>query len=195
MRPKCLRERRGNGRAGGRGQFDRRTARIDRLARDQRGGGRRRHRQHAMLRLHRAAAEVERRAVDRVDAQQLETQARADDIGDRIHRADFVKMHFLDRHLVHGGFRLAQSLEHGRRHSVLRDPAATRRRSSSECRKDAGAWALRPARTWNLVAAMPQRFTFSKDTDTRRLQRAQARRRWRRNPRRRRPARPPACLR
>ena len=36
-------------------------------------------------------------AVDRFDAEIVETEARADDVADRIDRADFVEVHFLDR--------------------------------------------------------------------------------------------------
>jgi hypothetical protein len=67
-----------------------------------------------MFRLDRAAAHVERRRNDGCHAQQFERQARADDIRDRIDRAHFVEMHFFDGHLVHGCFRFAQPLKHGR---------------------------------------------------------------------------------
>ena len=55
-------ERGGDGGAGGRGEFHRGPARVDGPALDQRRCRRRRHRQHAVLRFHRPAAHVERRA-------------------------------------------------------------------------------------------------------------------------------------
>ena len=48
---------------------------------------------------------------DRVDAQQVERDARADDVGDGIDRADFVEVDLLDGDLVDGRLRLAQALE------------------------------------------------------------------------------------
>ena len=41
--------------------------------------------------------------------QQLESDRRADDVDDRIDRADLVKMHLLDGHLVHVRFGLARA--------------------------------------------------------------------------------------
>ena len=51
--------------------------------------------------LHRPAADVDRRAVDRIDASSDKRRASADDIADGIHRAHFVEMHFFDRDAVH----------------------------------------------------------------------------------------------
>ncbi len=49
---------------------------------------------------------------------EFEGQARADDIGDGIGRADFVKMDFFDGHLVNFGFGLAEPAETRRWRSV-----------------------------------------------------------------------------
>jgi hypothetical protein len=62
-------------------------------------------------RLDRPAADVERRGHDPIGLQELERKHRADDVDDRIDRADFVQVDFADRHAVHLGFGLAESLE------------------------------------------------------------------------------------
>jgi len=61
----------------------------------------------------RSTAQVERGTIDLVDAEQLEAQAGADDVADRIHRAHFVEMQALDRLLVDAGFDLGEPLEYG----------------------------------------------------------------------------------
>ena len=43
-----------------------------------------------------------------VDAQALEPFDRADDVDERVHRADLVQRHLLRRHAVHAALRLAQ---------------------------------------------------------------------------------------
>ena len=88
-------------------------ARVNRRVYQQQRRGRRGNRQNAVLGLDRAAAHVQRRADDGVDVQQVERQAGAHDIGDRIGRAHFVEMDFLDGHLVHCGLGFAQPAEHG----------------------------------------------------------------------------------
>ena len=65
-----------------------------------------------MLGLHRAAADIDRRTHDGSDVEQVEGQARADDIGNRIGGAHLVKVHLLDGHLVDLRFGLAQPLEY-----------------------------------------------------------------------------------
>ena len=55
-------------------------------------------------RVHRPAARIDRRAVDLLDAEQLERQAGAHDIGDGIGRADLVEVYLFDRHPMDGGF-------------------------------------------------------------------------------------------
>ena len=97
-----------NSRARRRCEFDRWSARINGLARNQSGGGGRRNRHDAVFGLHGAAAEVQRRTVNRTDPQEVETQAGADNIGNRIHRAHFMKMHFFDGHLMNCCFSLSQ---------------------------------------------------------------------------------------
>ncbi len=47
-----------------------------------------------------------------LDTQELESQAGAHDIGDRIRRAHFVKVHFFYGNVVHGRFGFAQAAEH-----------------------------------------------------------------------------------
>ena len=66
-----------------------------------------------MRHFHRAAADVERRAAEFVDAQGVETEARADDVHDRVDGADFVEMDFFERRIVNIGFSLAQFLKNG----------------------------------------------------------------------------------
>ena len=52
-----------------------------------------------------------RRADDSLDAQQIEPDRRADDVGDRIDGADFVEVHLLDRRAVHLRLGLGQLLK------------------------------------------------------------------------------------
>ncbi len=58
-----------------------------------------------------ATADVNGRAVNPVDAEQVEGEADADDIADGIDRADFVKMHLFDIDAVDSGFGFAENLE------------------------------------------------------------------------------------
>jgi hypothetical protein len=57
------------------------------------------------------AAHIERRTRKLVDSQQLESDRRAHNVYNRIHRAHFVEMHFLDGHLMHVRFGFAQARE------------------------------------------------------------------------------------
>ena len=84
---------------------------IDRRVAEQPDGRRRRHRKDAVRRVDHAAAHIQRRAHDRVGRKPLEPEHRADDVDDRIERADLVQVHLLDGHLMDRGFRLGQSLE------------------------------------------------------------------------------------
>jgi len=66
-----------------------------------------------MLGLDGSAPNVERRADDGADIEQVEGQAGAHDIGDGIGRAHLVEMHFLDGHLVNLRLGLAETAENG----------------------------------------------------------------------------------
>ncbi len=72
------------------------------------GRGRRGHAAPAVGDFDRAAARRNRRADNPLDAEQVPADRRADDIGNRIDRADFVEMHFADRRAVNLGLRFAQ---------------------------------------------------------------------------------------
>lgn len=54
-------------------------------------------------------------AADAVRADQVEEQAAADDVRDRVHRADLVEMHLLGRNAVRVGFRLGDETVNGDR--------------------------------------------------------------------------------
>ena len=90
----------GHGGAGGRGEFQRRTARVDGHAGEQERGGGRGHGKNAVLGADRAAAHIERRADHGFDVQQVERDGGAHDIGDGIGGAHFVEVDLLDGHLV-----------------------------------------------------------------------------------------------
>jgi hypothetical protein len=60
-----------------------------------------------------AAAYVESRAGEFLDAQDLEADAGPDDVYDGIDRADFVEMDLFKRDVVHPGFGFAELLEDG----------------------------------------------------------------------------------
>jgi hypothetical protein len=59
--------------------------------------------------LDRAAPDVQRRRSEPFDAQQLEADARADDIYNRVERAHLVKMNLFDRHIMNARFRFRES--------------------------------------------------------------------------------------
>ncbi len=61
-----------------------------------------------------ALADLQRRREDALDAELLEGQADADDVGDRVDRADLVEVHRLDRDAMHRRLGLAQTAEDAR---------------------------------------------------------------------------------
>src|SRR5882762_4140320 len=67
-----------------------------------------------MLRVHRAAAYVHRRAKNRFHSQQLQCRACTNNVADGIDGADFVEMYFLDRYVVNLRLGRTQLLEHSR---------------------------------------------------------------------------------
>ena len=93
-------ERHRDGGAGRRGQLHRRTLRIDRGSDEEARGSGSGDGQEAVLGVHRAAADVHRRAVHLGDVELVKGDAGADDIGDGIDGADLVEMDFLDRDVV-----------------------------------------------------------------------------------------------
>lgn len=62
--------------------------------------------------LDRAPALHQRRGQDRADAQHMQPQAGAHDVGDRVHRAHFMEMHFFDRGAVDRCLHQADAPEH-----------------------------------------------------------------------------------
>ncbi len=74
---------------------------------------RRRHRQNSVRHLRRPAAHVQWRARKLLDAKPMKADAGSDDIDNRVHGADFVKMNLLQRHIVHSRLSFAQLLENG----------------------------------------------------------------------------------
>ena len=83
-----------------------------------------------------------RRANDAFDAQQIEADRRADDVGNRIDGADFVKMHFLDRRAVHLGLGLGQLVEDPRGQLAV----PRRERAAVDHRRDVVQMAMRVLR-------------------------------------------------
>src|SRR6266705_2161899 len=81
---------------------------IRRLAPKQFRRGRSRHWEHSVCRLDCPSAHIERRASELLDAERLESDARAHNVHNRIHGANLVKMDLLERHVVDLCFRLAQ---------------------------------------------------------------------------------------
>ena len=61
----------------------------------------------------RAAADVQRRAGEFLDAERVEADAGADDVHDGVHGADFVEMNFLERNVMDRGFGFAEFVEDG----------------------------------------------------------------------------------
>ena len=55
-----------------------------------------------------AAADVDRRDDDAIGVEPFEREHGADDVDDRVERADFVQVDLVDRHAVNRGFRLAE---------------------------------------------------------------------------------------
>ena len=65
----------------------------------------------AVRRIHHAAADVQRRADDAIGAETIRARNRADDVDDRVERADLVQMNLLDRNLVNRRFGLAKAMK------------------------------------------------------------------------------------
>ena len=65
-----------------------------------------------MRRLHHPAADVQRRADHAVGIRPLHSVHDADDVDDRVERADLVQVHLVDGHLMDRGFRVAEAAEH-----------------------------------------------------------------------------------
>src|SRR5579863_10265911 len=84
-----------------------------------------------MLSPDRAGADIQRRTVDALNAQQVECRTSAGNVADRIDRADFVKMDPFDRYAVNLGLRFAELLEH-RARVLLRAAGETRLRDQIE---------------------------------------------------------------
>ena len=79
------------------------------------GGGGRGHGQNPVRAAHEAASDVDGGGGDAVRADQVEEQAAADDVRDRVHRADLVEVHLLGRNAVRVGFRLGDETVNGDR--------------------------------------------------------------------------------
>ena len=60
-----------------------------------------------------AAANVERRASELLNTERIEGDASAYNIDDGIDRANFVKMNFFERNVVHGGFGFTKFAKNG----------------------------------------------------------------------------------
>ena len=69
-------------------------------------------------------------ADDAIDAEPFQREDGADDVDDGVERADFVKVHLADGHLVDGGLRFAKTLKQ-RLRPVAADAADNAERSMS----------------------------------------------------------------
>ncbi len=76
--------------------------------------------------LDRAAADVQRRGHDVIDAEPVEREDESDDVDDGIDGSDFVKMDFVDRHLMN------RRLRFGRAAETCESPAPCRVSDSAE---------------------------------------------------------------
>src|SRR6185437_15799128 len=85
------------------------AARKSRCVAQQFHGRRRGNRQQAMFCLYAPAANIHLRASKAIDSQQLESDRGADNVDNRIHGSDFVKMNFLDGDVMDFGFGLAKT--------------------------------------------------------------------------------------
>ena len=65
----------------------------------------------AMRRVHHAAADVQRRADDAIGMKPFEREHGADDVDNRVERADLVQVNLLDRHLMNGRLGFAETME------------------------------------------------------------------------------------
>ncbi len=111
MGPNACGVRRQQQRSGGRQQLGFRPAREHRRIGQQAHRRGRRHGEHAVRRLHHAASDVDRRHDHAIHAQAVEGVHGADDVDDRVERADLVQVHLLDRHLMNRGFSDREPLE------------------------------------------------------------------------------------
>ena len=109
--PKSLGECGDDGRAGGRRQLAFDIERGQRHAAQQLAGRGSRNRAAAVGDFDETVAGWHGRANDSFDAEQVEADRRADDVGDGIDGADFVEVHLLDRAAVDLGLGLGQLLE------------------------------------------------------------------------------------
>jgi hypothetical protein len=78
--------------------------RIERHSCKQLGDSRGRHGKTSVGHLDRTAADMQRRANETFDLEQVETDRGAHDIDDRIKRAHFVKVNVIDGFVVHARF-------------------------------------------------------------------------------------------
>ena len=132
-----------NRRPGRRHQFALNSIGIRRRAAQQfrgRGSG---HRQISVLRVHAPAAHIQRRTEKLLDAQLLESRRRADNVHDRVNRADFVKMHFSNWPHRERALRLLPAAGKCWTPSRQSRPAARPAQSIEGCRKATGAAADR----------------------------------------------------
>ena len=109
--PESIDNRFENGRAGWRGQLglDRHVGQRDAL--EQLGGPRRRHRANAVGDADRAPSGRNPAGDDLIGPQHVKADRGADDIDNRVDRADFVKMDPVDRRSVHAGLGLRDGAE------------------------------------------------------------------------------------
>ena len=61
--------------------------------------------------MHHSAADVQRRADDAIGVEPFDREHRADDVDDRVERADLVQMDLVDRNLMDGRFGFAEPME------------------------------------------------------------------------------------
>src|SRR5579864_8856951 len=106
-------ERGGDSCSGGRGQLQARSTRVDWFSCEQRRGGRSWYGKNAVFGLNCSASDVNRRAVDRIHAQQVEAGARAHNVADGVHCSHLMEMDLGERNAVDLRFGLTQALEHG----------------------------------------------------------------------------------
>ena len=87
---------------------------VDRHALDESRGRRRWHWERAVRHRHRAAAQVQWRRHHAFHAEPRQAKDTADDVNDRVHCANLVKVHLLDRSAVRAGFHLGKAPEQAR---------------------------------------------------------------------------------
>ena len=135
--------------------------RRQRHAFEQLGRARRRDRHQAVGALDRAAAGRHRSAREPLDAEQIEADGGAGDVGDAVERPDLVKMDLFQRQAVDGRLGLGQAAKDAQGQVALRAASESPRcRISSIC----GRWrwlCSSGASTRTYVAAKPPLRTFS----------------------------------